>query len=215
LEEWRAYIRLRALQKAPAFVRVMLSKSFYSQLQISSLPIPLPIEQSAETVIVKNKWSTSELLTNLRYYVLMNEDEFKEYSPILSRLAWEAALEEGVSGNRDRAEFYFTLAKDVSRNYVSITINVARGYVQIGDRKKALEEFEKARDFIRRRNDFIPDVWLETATLQTQLGHNMKAKNTMQDYFARVKNRHKARSDALKWFKENNAPSEMQTFLES
>jgi tetratricopeptide (TPR) repeat protein len=175
----------KALASAPKLVLVMMKDAFYQQLELPHLPLPIPVADT-ETILQRDQWTVSELLEHLRYYLLTNTDETPKYAPIAVRLAYEMGVHEGVQGDIDKADYYFGLAKDYGPRSLTVTANVAYGYLKSRDYDNALKEFEQARKLLVKAEAFMPAIWLNIANLHFFLGSKVKGKNVMQDYIAKA-----------------------------
>jgi len=213
LEAWRAFMEEKALATAPRLVLVMMKDTFYQQIELSPLPLPVPVAD-AESVLKQDQWTFAGLLENLRHYLLANKGETPKYAPIAVRLAYEAAVYEGLYGDLDKADHYFNLAKDYGPRILIVTANVAHGYLRVRDYDNALKEYEQARKILVKEDAFIPDIWLRVANLHFYLGNKVKGKNVVKDYFVKAEAlpaeiSRKVIQYGAKWATKNKAEKEL------
>lgn len=217
LEAWRAYMASKALQRSEPMMLVTLQDSFYQQFDVSTVPLPLS-RDDIEAIIRHDGLSFAAITTSLRYYLLENPEKIEEYTPVIVRMAYEAGLYEGLYGDFDSAEHYFSLAQHYGWQDIMVDAIVAGGYMAIGDYDKALEEYEEVHRSLRRRDNLVPNVWLATAKLCFDQGRTRKGRNIVNDYIDRAEVSPLASFEelvqyGLRWSIQNGAEPKMIAML--
>jgi len=217
LDAWRAYMSAQAIASGPKLALVMMQPEFYQRLELAEVPLPVPVSE-VDAVTRHNQWTPNNMLENLRYYLLANEGETDKYRSIIVRLAYEAGLLEGLHGDIERADYYFSIANNYGRGNLNVIVRVAYGYLKVRVYDKALREFEKARKMLIKSNSFEADIWLHVANLNFCQGNKIKGKNVILDYIDKSKLfpgdlPRKAIEYAFKWMDQQKADQALVAIL--
>ena len=183
LEEWRIFVEMQALQMAPAYGLQLLPASFYENLQV--LPVSVPVPVGADGVaLLPDQMTYSNVLESIRFYLLAQPQQNRDFSALVVMLALELADDENTFRDGHKAELYLGIAKDYAGRDLGLCAKVGYGYMRSGKVDTAVTELETVKRRLWKTGDFEPKVWVSLAHLYFVQERPKKARNAIQDFIA-------------------------------
>ena len=183
LEAWRAFTEAQALQMAPAYGLQLLPDSFYENLQV--LPVQVPVPVGADGVaLLPDQMTYANVLESIRFYLLAQPHQNRDFSALVVMLALELADDENTFRDGHKAELFLGIAKDYAGRDLGLCAKVGYGYMRSGKYDTAVTELETVKRWLWNTGDFDPKVWVSLAHLYFVQERPKKARNAIQDYMA-------------------------------
>ena len=186
LEAWRAFTEAQALQMAPAYGLQLLPDSFYENLQV--LPVRVPVPVGADGVaLLPDQMTYANVLESIRFYLLAQPHQNRDFSALVVMLALELADDENTFRDGHKAELFLGIAKDYAGRDLGLCAKVGYGYMRSGRYDDAVTVLEAVKRWLSKTSDLKPKVWISLANLYWIQASIKKARNQIQDFMAMCK----------------------------
>jgi hypothetical protein len=145
-------------KKDTAFI--CLKESFYREYDIPVLPFPVS-QSTLSGSLDKGGITFPEFMDDLIEYLDDNPEEKEKYEPILSRICFQAGLDEGRAGRYENAYRYLSVSLHICG---LANISVIRSYafycLKTEKYEEAINDYNVARGFALLHRTFFLDIWI-------------------------------------------------------
>jgi hypothetical protein len=139
---------------------ICLKESFYREYDIPVLPFPVS-QSTLSGSLDKEGITFPEFMDDLLEYLDDNPEEKVKYEPIVSRICFQAGVDEGRAGRYENAHRYLSVShENSSPGNVSVIQAYAFYCLKTYKYEEAIFEYNIARVLTRIAKTFIPDIWV-------------------------------------------------------
>jgi hypothetical protein len=166
--------------KDPTFI--CLKESIYREFEIPALPFPVN-ESTLTNSLEKGVITFPEFMDDLIEYLEDNPEENEKYRPILSRICFQAGVDEGRAGRFENAHRYLTVALDNSYfKNVSVLQAYAYSCLKVEKYEEAIKKYSLAKLFTGMDRTFIPEIWIGLIISYFSIGDEKSGGDVLEAY---------------------------------